>query len=130
MSDGRPNFAFAEHKIPMDTNYYPEADDTPLLDAEQTKRYQAMVGSLNWAITIGRFDIQYATTTMARYGHAPRQGHMKAVLRIFGYLKKFSKAKLLIDPTLPRHEDFPYDDMNTWQDLYPDAVEEIPDDAP
>ena len=55
---------------------------------------------------------------------------MKAVVRIFGYLKKFDKGRLLIDPTLPEHEEFPYDDLNTWQDLYPDAVEEIPPDAP
>ena len=89
-----------------------------------------MVGSLNWAISIGRFDIQYAVTTMARYSHAPRQGHLKAVLRIFGYLKKFHKAKVLIDPEMPTHEDFPYDDLNTWQDLYPDAEEEIPPEVP
>ena len=60
-----------------------------------------MIGSLNWLITIGRFDIQYAVTTLARYSHAPREGHLKAVLRIMGYVKKFSKAKLTIDPTLP-----------------------------
>ena len=60
-----------------------------------------MVGSLNWTITIGRFDIQYAGTTLARYSHAPREGHLKAVIRVFGYLKKFHKGKLLIDPTLP-----------------------------
>lgn len=81
-------------------------------------------------VKVDEHDIQYATTTLARYGHAPRQGHMKAAIRILGYLKKFNKAKLLIDPSLPRHEDFPYDDMNTWQDLYPDAEEEIPPDAP
>ena len=67
---------------------------------------------------------------MARYSHAPRQGHMKAVIRIFGYLKKFHKAKVLIDPGMPNHEEFPYDDLNTWYDLYPDAVEEVPPDVP
>ena len=47
-----------------------------------------------------------------------------------GYVKKFSKAKLTIDPTLPRHEDYPYDDINNWHDIYPDAELEIPYDAP
>ena len=130
MANGKPDCPFPTFRTPMDSNYHPEEDDTPLLDMENVTRYQAMVGSLNWAISIGRFDIQYATTTMARYSHAPREGHMKAVKRIFGYLKKFNKARLPIDPELPRHEDFPYDDLNTWQDLYPDAEEEVPPDMP
>ena len=89
-----------------------------------------MIGSLNRLITIGRFDIQYAVTTLARYSHAPCEGHLKAVLRIRGYVKKFSKAKLTIDPSLPRHEDYPYDNINNWHDLYPDATLEIQYDAP
>ena len=89
-----------------------------------------MIGSLNWTITIGRFDIQYAVTTLARYSHAPREEHLKAAIRIFGYLKKFHKGKLLINLTLPNHLDYPFDDLSTWRDLYPDAVEEIPKDAP
>ena len=67
---------------------------------------------------------------MARYSHAPREGHLKAVVRIFGYLKKFHKAQLVIDPTLPDHSQFPYDDLSTWRDLYPDAEVETPKDAP
>ena len=130
MANGDQDRLFPMFKTPMDSNYHPEEDDSPLLDMEYVTRYQAMVGSLNWAISIGCFDIQYATTTMARYSHAPREGHMKAVKRIFGYLKKFSKAKLPIDLELPNHEAFPYDDLNTWQDLYPDAEEETPPDMP
>ena len=105
-------------------------DETPLLDSEYQTRYRSMVGSLNWTISIGRFDIQYAVTTLARYNHAPRQWHLKALMRVMGYLKKFRKGKLLIDPTNPKHEAFPYDDLNNWHELYPDAQEEIPTDAP
>ena len=45
------------------------------------------------------------------------------------YIKKFKNAKVLIDPTLPRHEDYPYDDIDNWHDLYPDAHFEVPPDA-
>ena len=55
---------------------------------------------------------------------------MKAVLRVLGYVKKFIKGKLLIDPTSPEHELFPYDDLNNWHDLYPDAIAKTPPDAP
>ena len=130
MGDNNPKYQFSQYKTPMDKDYYPELDDSPLLNAEMHTRYQSMVGSLNWAVTIGRFDIQYSVTTMARYSHAPREGHLKAVVRIFGYLKKFRKAQLMIDPTLPDHSQFPYDDLSTWRDLYPDAEVETPKDAP
>ena len=130
MGEGKSTYTFAEYKTPMDKDYHPELDDSPLLNAEFHSRYRSMVGSLNWTITIGRFDIQYAVTTLARYSHAPREGHLKAVLRIFGYLKKFYKGKLLIDPVLPDHLAYPFDDLSTWRDLYPDAIEEIPQDSP
>ena len=45
-------------------------------------------------------------------------------------MKKFIKGKRLIDPTLPEHELLPYDDLNNWCDLYPDAIAETPPDAP
>ena len=79
---------------PMDKGYHPELDDSPLINAELQNRYQSMVGSLNCVITLGRFDIQFSVTTMARYSHAPREGHLKAVIRIFGYLKNSIKPKL------------------------------------
>ena len=130
MSDGRPQYAFPEYKTPMDVEYHPEMDETALINAEMHTRYRSMIGSLNWLISIGRFDIQFSTTLMARYGHAPREGHLKAVIRILGYVKKFNKAKLVIDPTMPPHENYPYDDLNNWHDLYPDSLLEIPYDAP
>ena len=115
----------------MDKEDHPELDQTPLLDAEFQTRYRSMIGSLNWLISLGRFDVQYCTTTLTRYNNGPREGHLKAVLRVLGYIKKFITGKLLIDPTLPEHELFPYDDLNNnWHDLYPDAIAETPPDAP
>ena len=112
MADGRPQYCFKEYKTPMDKEYHPELDESPLLNAELHSRYRSMVGSLNWLITIGRFDVQFAVTALARYSHAPRAGHLNALLRVMGYIKKFKKAKILVDPTLPNHEAYPYVDLN------------------
>ena len=106
MADRRAQYHFSEYKTPMDKEYHPELAETPLLDAEFQTRYISMIGSLNWLISLGRFDVQYCTTTLARYSNGPREGHLKAVLRVLGYVKKFIKGKLLIDPTLPEHELF------------------------
>ena len=65
MSDGKSNFASGEYKTLMDSNYHPELNNSPVLDAEQHSRFRATVGSLNWIITISRFDIQFAVTTLA-----------------------------------------------------------------
>ena len=56
----------------------------------------------------------------------PREGHLHATLRMFGYLKAFSKAKLVFDPrslvVLTKREKVEYG----WTELYPNATEEFP----
>ena len=59
MAEGRSPYSFREFKTPMDKGYHAELEDSPPLDAEYHTRYRAMIGSLNWAVTLGRFDIQY-----------------------------------------------------------------------
>ena len=89
-----------------------------------------MTGSLNWAISLGRFDIKYATSVLIRYNAAPREGHIKAMKQSFGYLKKFSKAKSMVDPTLPDHSVYVSNTYDNWSEFYPDAEEAIPLDIP
>ena len=122
--------SFRQYKSPMDSNYHPELDDSPLADQEAGSRYRSMIGSLNWAISLGRFDIQYAVSTLVRYNAMPRQGHVSAVKRIFGYLKKFPKAKSLVDPMLPDHSTFKPTYHSQWKEIYPDVEEAIPHDMP
>ena len=43
-----------------------------------------------------------------------------------GHFKKFKKAKIFVDPTLPNHEEYPYDDLNNWHNFYPDAHYALP----
>jgi hypothetical protein len=80
-------------------------------------------------ITLGRFDIHYATNTLSRYSMAPRQGHLIAILRVFGYLKRFPGGQLLVDPSMPDHSQYDTPDYS-WTEFYPDATEEMPDHMP
>ncbi|KGQ02249.1 Retrovirus-related Pol polyprotein from transposon TNT 1-94 [Beauveria bassiana D1-5] len=52
------------------------------------QQYQSKVGSLNFASNQTRPDISFATGYVARYASNPNQQHMKAVDRIFTYLRK------------------------------------------
>jgi hypothetical protein len=55
---------------------------------------------------------------------------LKAVKRIFAYLKTFTKGRLMIDTSYPDHSVYPVEDHPNWKDFYPDAEEEIPNDLP
>ena len=122
---------FAKYSSPMSESYHPELDDTDFVDNENGSKCRS-IGSLNWTITHGRFDIQYATSKMARFNCAPRKGHMKGVIRIVGYLEKVANLipRLLVNPESPNHEKYLTQDHGTWEEFYPDAVEEIPPDMP
>jgi hypothetical protein len=75
---------FSKSNCPMTDTYHPELDDSPLLDDLHSSKYRALIGSANWIITLGRFDIAYATMALARFSMAPRHGHFKAMQKVFG----------------------------------------------
>ena len=100
------------YSIPFGPDYHPKLDTTPLLSLHEASIYWGLIGSANWLITLGRFDIHYATNTLSRFGMAPYEGHFKAIKRVFSYLKKNPSRKILIDPgphSLPTHEKQDYE---------------------
>jgi hypothetical protein len=120
---------FRAFKSPMDNDYHPETDDSPLLSAKEASVFRGLIGSANWIITLGRFDIHYATNTLARYSMAPREGHLRSIKRVFGYLKKFGQGMIIVDPEYPDHSEYETIEYG-WQEFYPDAEEELPPDLP
>ena len=72
----------------MDKNDPPELDDTELLTGESIQHFLPMIGQLQWLVTLGRFDIHTQVTTLSRFMSAPRQGHLKRLQRIYGYVRK------------------------------------------
>lgn len=115
--------------VPFDPDYHPEIDETPLLTANRVSQYRMLTGSALWATVLGRHDIQYATCTLARYNSLPREGHLQAALKLFGYLKNNPKACTIFDTREPDLS--MYNPVNhNWQELYPGAREELPPDMP
>ena len=51
----------------MDPEYKPELDDSQLLGETESPIYCTLTGSAQWAITLGRMDIQYPTATISQY---------------------------------------------------------------
>ena len=68
---------------------HPELDESPELSNEEQTKYQSNIGILQWIVTSGRFDIAYAVASLSRFNSRPREGHMKRIRKIFGYIKKW-----------------------------------------
>lgn len=128
MMDSRP---FPKAKSPMMEDAHPELDESPLLDPDRASKYRALIGSANWVVTLGRFDDAYATNTLARFSMAPREGHLEMARRLFGYLKTFSKGRIIIDSRYRDWSKFPTTKLDSsWSEFYPDATEDIPSNMP
>jgi hypothetical protein len=129
--------SFKKCLTPMMESYPPELDDLPLLNEVNHSKYRALIGSANWVITLGRLDVAYAIYTMARYSMAryymaPHEGHLIAMKRLFGFLRKHPDGQIEIDPnpidyTEAMKKFTPYDN---WREFYPEASEEPPPRQP
>ena len=60
-----------------------------------------MIGSLRWAVEIGRVDILLEVSNMSSQLALPREGHLEQVLHIIGYLKEHKKLGLMMDSSYP-----------------------------
>jgi hypothetical protein len=78
----------------------PELDSLPLLNDKLTSCYQGLIGILQWATELGRLDILMPVSLMSSYMAAPREGHLKQLLHIFGYLKSHDRSRLVSDDTI------------------------------
>jgi len=83
-----------EFTAPLDPKDHPEIDGSPFLDEDGIKHYQSLLGALQWAITIGRFDLLPAVVCLGSFRVAPRIGHLDQAKRVCGYLRKNPDAAI------------------------------------
>jgi Reverse transcriptase (RNA-dependent DNA polymerase) len=123
----------AEHryfKSPMDSDVKPEMDESDLLGIRDHRKYQQLIGILQWMITCGRMDIMQAVNSLSRFSAAPRAAHLKMLARVFGYLRRFPNHALEINttPHVPSGavtRPYTTKDTTQWEHIYPGAHEEI-----
>ena len=121
---------FRNYTVPMDPEYRPELDETPLLGEEDTSKFRMLTGSAQWAITLGRMDIAYATTMPSRFNMCPREGHLFAMKKLFGYLKGHIKGKILFDTRELQIGEVELFDGGNWTQTYGPTTETLPPDMP
>jgi hypothetical protein len=99
-----------EYTSPLEKSDYPEIDTSEELDQVIIKVYQSMICSLQWEISLGRFDIQTATMTMSCI-----KGQLERLMRMHGYLQRFKNYAIRVCIEEPDFFSLPVQDF-IWSD--------------
>ena len=116
-------------KSPLDKNDHPELDNSDLASDDLITKFMCMVGQLQWAVTLGRYDILAHVMSMSRFRLAPKVGYIERMKRIYAYLSRTKHYALRFrtdEPNYMHLPDLEYD----WTKIYGNVCEEIPKDAP
>lgn len=130
--EGLTQTEFKEFDTPISQDYHSEEDTTPLCNINEHAIFRLLIGSANWCITLGQYDIMFAVNNLAQYSVAPRQGHLSHLLRIFGYLTKYPFATTSFDGNfieLNVTNQLEFQPLCDWVKIFPDAYEEVPPNA-
>ena len=109
---------------------HPEMDTSELLDLKEHRKYQVLLGMLQWNYTIGRPELGPSVSSLNQFGTCPRKYYLELIKQVFFYLKhsassprqiaidsspmEFERSETKCNPLIP---DFLQD--------YPDATVEI-----
>ena len=116
-------------RSPLVPGDHPELDTTDFLDEDGTAKYQSLIGSMQWLISITRFDIAVAVVSLSSFRATPRKGHLDRAKRIYSYIRRMDQAAITINTELPDYSQLP-DQSYSWADVYGNLKEEFPKDAP
>jgi hypothetical protein len=120
----------ANVRSPLEKGDHPEVDTSEYLDADGIKKYQSLIGALQWAVSIGRLDITTAVMTMSGFRVAPRQGHLERLQRIYAYLAKFCHATIRVRTGEPDYSGIPENTYDWQYSVYGSVKEVLPSNAP
>ena len=73
------------------------------------------------------FDITSVIMTLARFRAAPREGHLKHVQCVFGYIRQHPKSAIRVRVGMPNYTSLT-DPEYDWRTIYGNITEELPHD--
>jgi len=77
---------------PMHDSYQPENETKMQLDSDGKSWFGSLVGMGSWTVQLCHIDVAFATNLLASFRNDPSKSHLKAMGRVFGYLKSHSAA--------------------------------------
>jgi hypothetical protein len=85
---------------------------------------------MQWAISIGHFDIAVHAMMMSSFRASPRHGHLERVKCMVGYLSQFRFAELCILTDEPNFSDIEVAEYDWSKSIYGNVSKAVPKDAP
>jgi hypothetical protein len=119
-----------EWTSPIDKDDYPELDTSEELSSEGIEHYQSLIGTFQWAVSLGGYDIHCATMTMGKFCFAPQQGHLDRLQCVCRYLRKYPDAVIRFRTGIPDYSHLDHVTFNLACSVYGDSDEELPPDMP
>jgi hypothetical protein len=69
-------YPLSKANSPLDSNDHPEVNTSKFLDEDGIQQYQSLIGSMQWDISIGHFDIADHVMSMSSFRTLPWRGHL------------------------------------------------------
>ena len=110
---------------PMHDSYQPENETEMELDSDGKSWFGSLIGMGNWTVQLCRIDVAFATNLLASFRNNPSKSHLKAMGRVFGYLKSHSAASIKFNVDVPDFSKCEFIEGD-WKKEYGDMKEEIP----
>jgi hypothetical protein len=118
------------YRSPLEEGDHPELDNSDLLDPNDVVKYQSLIGSMQWAVSLGRIDVATAVMTMSSFRSAPRHGHLQRAKRMVGYLLRMKDSAIRFRTDVPDMSQLPVPQHDWDYSVYEGASESVPHDAP
>ena len=99
------------------------------LDDDRANYYQSLIGSLYWAVELGKIDIYNHTAMISSFIAQPRFGHFEQLWHIFTYIKCQGHLTLVFEEIKPTSKESAFNQCNC-SEFYPEAQEAIPLNMP
>ena len=125
-----PNENFLNVESLLEKNVHPELHNTELCNDEQITKYMCMIGQLQWAITLGRYDILAHVMSISRFRLAPKIGHLERMKRLYRYLAKTKHFAIQYRTKEPDYSHLAIQQYEWTRTVYVYENEEIPKDIP
>ena len=100
------------------------------MNEEQITKSMCMVGQLQWAVTLGRYDILAHVMSMSTFRLAPKTGHIERLKNLYGYLQKTKHLTIRYRTKEPNYSHLPVQEHDWSRAVYGNVKEEITKDIP
>ena len=75
-------------KTPLEKNDHRELNNTELCNEDDITKYMCMIGQLQWAVMLGRYEILAHVMSMCRFRLEPNIGHKQKLKRQYWNLSQ------------------------------------------